>query len=532
MVFRGKPSKACLPCRKRKLVCDLREQGCSSCRRANLICHGYRDTESLRIADESSAVQQKIQGPGAKSVRNAPSIAPRQPEALAQIAHLVENIPQSLAISTRNQAKDLFYYNYVFGLLKPFDFLQSFYSPLPKDDHLKASMDAVALAYMDYQRHAPNVQIEARQHYVAALRLMNKAIQDPEMAKKDSTILAILLLDLYEKVTNKEPHYEGAWAAHLQGALALVKMRGAEQFKDPMAVPMILRVSTNQIISCIATHRPVPEDVVALRESVASYIGIPSRSKLKESDLMVDYSRLRYQIETGDLPSKEAVLSLSNLENRFRSLYADIRPTWKYETIQVSEKSAHHWERHHHIYPCEQISQVWNVLRVTRILLNELLLDQYSKIKEENGSNVPAPSLRQHTTDIIVSMIADICATVPQYIGNLSEDDLHPPTPLTTASFMSTISKKQKRSSLPAHNITSNPTYYLPCYRLIFPLYIAAQCPAAPPGLRAWVILQLHFMADHHGIQNAARVADILLIGENGDPWDVYAMLGSYAFVC
>lgn len=233
MVYRGKPSKACLPCRKRKLICDLKEQGCSSCRRAKIICHGYRDTDSLRIADESSTIQRKIQGNTAKSESKALTAASRLSETFAHISHLAEAIPQSVTIPTRSHARDLFYYNYVFGSLKPFEFLQSCYSPTPKDDHLTASMDAVALAYLNYQRHTPNVQTEARQHYITALRLMNKALQDPELAKKDSTILAILLLDLSEKVTNQEPHYEGSWAAHLQGALALVKMRGDEQFNDP-----------------------------------------------------------------------------------------------------------------------------------------------------------------------------------------------------------------------------------------------------------------------------------------------------------
>jgi hypothetical protein len=39
-------------------------------------------------------------------------------------------------------------------------------------------------------------------------------------------------------------------------------------------------------------------------------------------------------------------------------------------------------------------------------------------------------------------------------------------------------------------------------------------------------------MADHHGIENAAHVAHILQSGESRDPWHIYAMLGSYAFVC
>lgn len=532
MVYRGKPSKACLPCRKRKLICDLKEQGCSSCRRAKLICHGYRDTEALRVADESSAVQRKIHNLSSKSDPKSHSLTSQLSEARTHIFNLTETIPQSMVIPTLNQATDLFYYNYVFGAFKPFEFLRTFYSSMPMDDHLTASMDAVALAYLDYQHHTPNAQIEARQHYVTALRLMNKAIQDPQLAMKDSTILAILLLDLYEKVATKESHYEGSWAAHLQGALTLAKMRGDEQFNDPIVLRILLRMCTNQIISCIATHRPVPEDVVTMRENISGRIGNYSGSKVKESDLMTEFARLKYQIENGILLESEAVRSLSTLDDRFRTLCRDVRSTWQFKAVLVSEKSSHHWESHHHIYPCQEIGQVWNVLRVTRILLNELLLDISSNIK-----NMKSPyatiDVQKHATEVIIDMISDICASVPQFIGDPSVDSQQSLSwPVTTHSLEPGASKKQQRLPLAAPMITSNPTNYLPCYRLLFPLYVATQSQYAPEGLKPWVIHQLFFMADHHGIENAARIMDILESGEKRDPWHVYAMLGSYAFVC
>lgn len=523
MVYRGKPSKACEPCRKRKLVCDLKVPSCSSCRRAKLICHGYRDTESLRVTDETSSVRRRIQG-SAEIVakRRVPQSASGQSQSMVHIVRYAERVPRSLVKSHCNLARDLFYYNYVFGDLKPFEFLQSLYSPSSKDDHLTASMDATALAYLNYQQFSPKLQIEAREHYVTALRLLCKVLQNPVSIKKDSTILSILLLDLYEKVTNREPSYEGAWAAHLQGALTLVKMRGNEQFDDPTHLLILLRVSINHIISCIASHRSVPKDVLSLRDDIASRIGGPRYSKTKESDLMVEYARLRNDIEKGHLGPKESIPLIRDLDSRFNSIF--LQSSWKFKTVHVSEKSVRHWESHHHIYSSDQIAQVWNVLRVTRILLNELLLSQIS-IKEEKCSNQTSPPVYQQTTEVILDMISEICAAVPQYIGDPSLKVVENPHLLAA--------KTQTHDWQPSPGIrSSNPTYYLPCYRLIFPLYIAAQSLVAPLQLKPWIIRQLRFMADHHGIENAAHVADILKSGENKDPWLVYAMLGSYAFVC
>lgn len=417
-----------------------------------------------------------------------------------------------------SQARDLFYYNYVVGTLKPLDFLECICSPASEDDHLTTSMDAVALAYLNYQRHMPNAQSAARQSYVKALRLMNKAIQNPELAKKDSTMLAILLLDLYEKITNNEPQYEGAWAAHLQGALTLVKLRGEKQFEDPIALSMLVRVTMNEIISCVASHRPIPEEIMALRANIAAHSSSPD-PKSRESDLMIDFAALRHELEDGDMSDNEAITAIRDLDGRFLELLLDVQPTWQYKTVQVEEKSRHHWQAHHHIYPCEQIGQMWNMLRFARILLNESILSRCLEVEEGGSQHSKTPSLHQEAAQIIESMASDICASVPQYIGDLSNvaSPAKAPNPV---------------HRLPKQRNGPNPTHHLPCYRLIFPLYVAAQSPAAPSKLRLWAISQLLFMAEYHVIPNAARVAEVLESGERRDPWLVYVMLGSYAFVC
>jgi hypothetical protein len=332
------------------------------------------------------------------------------------------------------------------------------------------SMDAVALAYLNYQRHAPNAQSAARHSYVSALRLMNKAIQDPEVAKKDSTMLAILLLDLYENITNQEPKYEGAWAAHLQGALTLVNMRGDEQFDDPIALRMLFRVTTNEIISCVASHRPIPQEIMVLRANIASHS--PSLdAKSKESDLTIRFATLRHELEDGNMTDDKAVAAIKDLDGRFLALSLDVQPTWQYKIVQVEEKTSHHWEEHHHLYPCEQIGQMWNLLRLARILLNESILSLCSNIDEIFSPQSKTPSLHRQAIEIIESMASDICASVPQYILELSAV-----VPLAMTARPASIPHARTKSP--------NPTHHLPCYRLLFPLYVAVQSAGAPAALR------------------------------------------------
>ena len=66
------------------------------------------------------------------------------------------------------------------------------------------SIDAVSLAYLSHQAYSNVALSTAREKYVSALHMTNKALQSPEVAVKDSTLLASLLLDLFEKFTNGE----------------------------------------------------------------------------------------------------------------------------------------------------------------------------------------------------------------------------------------------------------------------------------------------------------------------------------------
>ena len=505
MVYCGKLSKACLSCRKRKLLCDLRPEGCSQCSRAHLACTGYRDISAVRIRDETTAVHQRV-------ARRTSAACPTV---------------QSLDVSLCHRAKEIFYQNYVDGETKCYSFMEHYYSPAAKDEHLIKSIDAVSLAYLNSQKRCDSAQAEARRQYVDALKFTSKALQSPEMATKDSTMLSILLLDLYEKISSKEPQYDGAWAAHIKGALSLVRLRGDEQYHSPDGLRMLARLSTNIMISCVAGDRAVPEEVVALRAAITSPFAEPPDPKWRESELMVEYARLRNQVKHNLLSNNEIFQAAMDLDTQLSTFSQQMNPSWQHETVYVGAKSAHHYEAYHYIYPDEHIAQMWNVLRLTRILLCELIFLRCPKPPIHPPSDSGQSSLEYYyATTTIDQMSREICATVPQYISGLASfrrkdtkcTNLLPVAPVRDA-----------RMSLAQQ---PNTKLQVPCYRLIFPLYVAAQSPTASKEIKQYAVQQLRFMADCHGIENAMTVAKILDSEEKRNPWNVYALLGSYAFVC
>ena len=491
MVYRGKPSKACSHCRRRRLLCDLNRDGCAQCRRAQLVCGGYKDTTALRINDETLAVQARSGGSWAHT------------------------LPRTVELPIRQRAKDIFYYNYVVGKAQPLDFLQPYYDKCPSGtDNLLESIDAVSLAYLNFQKRTSSAHREAQQHYISALRLTRSALGDPDDAKKDSTILSIMLLDMYEKITNNEiDQDEEAWATHINAALALVKLRGDEQFQEPASMRMLIRLSINAAINCNLSERPISPQLLNLRRALATYIPKPSNPKWRQTELMQGYMELRQRMNDSTISDLEVVRNTRDIDSKISAFTKDFEPHWRQKIVYVQHKSRHHFEAYHHAYETEESARMWNAVRLRRILLNEIIWSH---------SRVLSGEEQDLSRQIVNDMAREICSTVPQFIHGIAL-----PIRIMTSAVDGLSLDKAKQPK-----VEPNVAQQLACYRLIYPLYVAAQSPLVSQDIRDWIIGELRFIADFYAIENAAKVVKILEEGEIGNPWRVYKILGSYAFVC
>ncbi|KAE9368363.1 putative C6 transcription factor [Stipitochalara longipes BDJ] len=483
MVYCGRPSKACLRCRGRKLKCDLKAPVCGQCFRAGVICTGYRDPHQLRIQNESESTRRK-----AISKKPVPT-----------------HKPQSLPLSLNSQARDAFFAYHVTGTSRTWDFLQPFYNPADSPEHLNLAIDAVSLAYLSQKLFSDAASLSARQRYIAALRMTSKALQFPDVAAKNTTLLATLLLDLFEKITNNEPRVIESWAGHMKGALALVELRGLDTFQDHASVRVLVRLSTNVLISCVATGSPVPKELKELRVYIAKLVDT-NDPKWRLMDLMEEYIDLQADISRALLPIATAVQRSLELDAKYTNLALNVPPAWQPKTTIIEYTSDRIFEQYYDTYGDRHITQPLNVLRLIRIFINEFILDHNVEVDE-------CILLSKTASDNIEQMGKQICASVPQYVDCFGAARYR--LPCTTTE----------------HNHTHSPNQNLDCYTLIYSLYVVARSRYCPINMKVWVIKELHYMGSHFSIRNAELVARMLEKGtECENPWAVYAMLGGYAF--
>ncbi|GAD99924.1 hypothetical protein NFIA_023270 [Paecilomyces variotii No. 5] len=347
--------------------------------------------------------------------------------------------------------------------------------------------------------------------------MLKKSLQSPEQIRKDTTLLTSLLLDIFEKITD-ELRSGISWTSHVNGALALVRLRSLGEFQGRPSVRLLMRLTTNLLISCVASELPVPHELCVLRAHISNYID-DTDPKWQLSDVMVHYANFRHSVLRGRFSPDECFIIALDLDQKLHKIYVERPPPWQYRSTVLEWESERAYNRRFDSYPDRHITQTCNVLRSIRILLNEAILQHYSR-DSTNLLAVPvSESLVPLARDHIRTLTGEICASVPQYVD------------CSNAIFRS--KDVQQRAASSTHGSDSHahsPGDNLDCYTLIFPLYVCGSSKHSPVSIRPWVTRQLRHMGSHFGIRNARMVADVLEKAPDTSPWSIYAMLGGYAF--
>jgi hypothetical protein len=462
-----------------------------------VVCSGYRDTEELRILDETRAVQAKALRKDASN----PGI-------------------QVMTLSLLAKARHAFLNHYIDGVSKTWYFLIPFFQAVGLPECLVTTMDAASLAFFGHQVRSQAALNAARQKYVNALHSTRRAVRDENSATSETTILSTLLLDLFEKLQSTQPSDVNSYTGHVSGALTLARLRGLEGFQDPSAGSVLVRLTTNLVISCMASSTKVPDGLHELRNHAARLLS-PMDPKYEMCDLNAEYADLRGDIRTRSVTIQELIDRTERLHDRYLSLTVTMPCTWWYETTMIETSSERVYQGRYDVYLSRHVRQTCNIIRSLRIMLNESLVQYYTTLKNSNDGesdserNIEEKLLNAMAT--INTLAHEVCYSATQYIDCFGPASPNP----------GSLTQREQRDSCGRHT----PEQQLNCYSLIFPLYVSARSSYVPLDMRYWVVKQLRCMGDHFGIMNAELVCQIL---ENRDedvsPWFIYGMLGSYAF--
>lgn len=200
--------------------CDQARPCCGQCRRAHRECPGYRDEQDAVFRNETSKVVTKAQAGIAWensklltqiiptelirdcNVRNVSNPTMDISAAPVQMVECSTIAMRGLSIPLEDEATYYFFHNFVSedpaSIAAYSHVMPTVYRQHSSFSALSKIIEAIGLAAISNLKQAPELMVAAGQKYARVLRAITASIQDSKEASTDQTLIAVMLLGLFE----------------------------------------------------------------------------------------------------------------------------------------------------------------------------------------------------------------------------------------------------------------------------------------------------------------------------------------------
>ncbi|RBA15385.1 hypothetical protein FPRO05_12459 [Fusarium proliferatum] len=475
--------------------CDLSRPACRQCRRAGSRCDGYRGEESVIFRDQTAETLGKV---AVFSNANLPNgnqdvlVGLKLPQQ-AKVHHSQDTASHypwfRLEVTPEDQVLPFFFHHYVLP--------ESGRSPTHPDCHgiiykratepgyLANLINAVGLAGLAYLRNAPTLINSARKSFSHALRDICAALMDPSEASSDQMLVAVMLLALYETVAYNSDGGLSPWSRHVDGAMALLQLRGAGQLRNRIGRSIFHSLRSEILINCLQRRLPVPTVLIDFMAEAHSNETEQEAPAARLADIVVSLCASLSAAEE-DITDEEI---LSSHVSRLLSIDADLKdwaetlPTeygYNTRTKPSDLDEAGVFMGRYDIYSSVEIANTWNLQRCARIIVRQALVETLSKyfhIPPCSSFSASYRDLLQTSAIVIKETSSDICCSISYILHAFNEAG--------------------KSSGLRAAH----------ALHLLWPLYIAGTTHNSTEALRDRIISTMEDIKDAAGIQQAKRIA-------------------------
>ncbi|RBR09323.1 uncharacterized protein FIESC28_09931 [Fusarium coffeatum] len=421
MVNRG-PSRGCITCKRRRVKCDETKPSCKACNRVGRECAGYKKQPvRLRFKDETSRCVNKFKSPDriittiitehevsgfSETPGLLPSRLPKQQDAaVAFFLTYVTNVGRNME-STR-------------GFL---EFVRPILATESHNSALSAAVNATSIKLWTLLQPTGITSSLPIRLYNQALVKLQEAVYSPEEQGKDATVIAALMLQQCDTLAAIFGHNKSN-TTHRKGALALLTQNGMGKFKHH---GHLLGNLFHAKISFCVRHK------VSLTEGELDWVqskiipALPANPSYSLDIIGVSISRLQTIHNLSASPKVEISLAalqelpsiICEVEAQLHAWLHTVPEIWHRQTIQAKDTMTPGIDTYDGsvvIYPSIQITNIWNMWRIYRLIVEEVKRNLFNNLVTESVN--PQVKRSQETQDLIKS----ICRSIPFYLGNLSK---------------------------------------------------------------------------------------------------------------
>ncbi|KAL1874022.1 hypothetical protein VTK73DRAFT_576 [Phialemonium thermophilum] len=443
MVYYGAVSRGCQRCRQRKIKCDQRKPDCLRCEKSKLSCPGYRDLNQVVFRDECERIvrlserarnasasgqhpteikrAQRVPISGARTPHNPETDPSSKALPAESLSSPTQSIPPMLTQPPNEIAASFFFLRYALvdhpfaGVYQEW-IRRSYFCEDRSNSPLRAIIRAIGLAGISNISGSSYAKTAAKRQYCEAVTALKQDLDIPSRAVADCTLGAVILLGIFEVVNFETWDRYHRWQAHLHGALALLELRGMEQFSRHLGVQLYVQIRSQVILSCMQQHIAIPP---ALVKATCAFQASEIRSQWQRSNIASPASicelsfrivNLRAAVKGGDISDSSTIRALAlDIDGDLREWREIIPPKWRY--VDVLDRTAVHDDNEldgrRHEYPNAWVAEIWNTWRSLRILVNRVLI--------ENGMDESGLD-RDSMVSVIQQMSFDICVSASSFV--------------------------------------------------------------------------------------------------------------------
>ncbi|XHG08768.1 hypothetical protein AWENTII_011861 [Aspergillus wentii] len=411
------PSKACQPCRVKRRKCDKKLPGCSQCRRAKVVCLGYRDDFSSRLRDQTVSTAHKFQTLDKTSGSVSPmAMSPVMRSRSASDMQHAQTTPDALVVHKLSASPEDVALGYFLNFYAPatqFDYLSEASTVFLCPGPLRSALLAPSLLLLSQNFQSTALQALAQDNYAKALRLTSSVLSGQVLVTCDSTLLAVLLLSVYEALAFQGRQVPSAWSAHIRGAFQLLQMRGETQFDSSLGRNLFLHASCNIRIDCTQRGMKAPPALGALQSSLVRNMD-PRDPNIRLGAFLDQFANLRSRI--CDFPPLSRTHKALELDKELVTLLDDLWRLVPFISVDVATLPGQidTYEDWVHRYTSQRMLKLWNSVRILRLFVNEhihhYLTAQHTIEKFQTEEWTQA---RESAMAISAKMISDVLASVP-----------------------------------------------------------------------------------------------------------------------
>ncbi|KAH7118989.1 hypothetical protein B0J11DRAFT_552246 [Dendryphion nanum] len=544
MVYTGKPSRGCQMCKSRRIKCDEKRPICGQCQKSGRVCPGYPDEFDLVFRDENKAMERKARkasgssktvssqqgspsslssgsisevSPGSSPRGVAETLSSRSSIDLGQDSQLVtlpHNAPSfnsedfstflwnlehgmspNITLPPEVEAVPFFFKNFV-PLPQQADSMRGYlellvpvYNKTRPSSALHLAINAVALAtYGNYPGRARLLQ-EAATTYGTALRKLNDDLKDPVASRSNDSILTTLLFSLYETIMSTDATII-AWGNHVDGAVTLTKLRGTDQFKDPISRDIFRAVRTMMITSCVQRSKPI-ESFPGQKGWIANDINEENAAN-RLTLICMDLPNIRARANAlagtdfdaaQELEARDILEFAQMVDTNLQQWYDTLPNEWHYRTVGMQYDipedlaTAETWQGPLHVYQDVPLASIVNDYRVCRIFCQRVIMACTTWLSY--GGNYPVAQAYNSAIFIVQKMVDEISACVK---------------------FHLTYDMQPVAQEL---GLEPNAAEAFGGYSLVWPLYVAANAETVLQPQRDWLMGRLTVIGNHFGLSSA-----------------------------